>query len=171
MKLKIDDLFEKEDFDTINRRERFDKELSVEDVRLSKDLPIVVRYDYVDLHTTDYNFRQEFTHEDTIGYFEKMKLFAGKSINAILDDDGEHHFHRSELKGNVRKAIRGILPKSIDSNQIVYHFALYDSAGQWADRKKGIRCSRVYFMLGTYGHIYILFFDPYHELNPITPFK
>ena len=43
---------------------------------------------------------------------------------------------------------------------------LYESE-KWADRETDTRCSRVYFMLGTYGHIYILFFDPYHELNPM----
>ncbi len=167
MKLDFDDVIEKEDFNTINSRERFDKELSVDDVRLSTDLPIVVRYDYVDLEDTDYNFWQKFTHEDTMGYFAKMKLFAGKSINKLLTEDRSHHFHRSELKGNVRKAVRRILPKSIDTNQIVYHFGLYDSKDTWADRNTDTRCSRVYFMLGTYGHIYILFFDPYHELNPL----
>jgi len=167
MKLDIDDILEKEDFNTINSRERFDKELSVEDILLSKDVPIVVRYDYVDLNTTDYNFWQKFTHEDTKGYFAKMKFFAGKSINKLLCEDRSHHFHRSELKGNVRKAVRRVLPKSVDTNQIVYHFGLYDTDDTWADRTTDTRCSRVYFMLGTYGHIYILFFDPYHELNPL----
>lgn len=167
MKLDFDDVIEKEDFNTINSRERFDKELSVDDVRLSTDLPIVVRYDYVDLEDTEYNFWQQFTHEDTKGYFAKMKLFAGKSINKLLTEDRAHHFHRSELKGNVSKAVRRILPKSVDTNQIVYHFGLYDSGDVWADRTTDTRCSRVYFMLGTYGHIYILFFDPYHELNPL----
>lgn len=171
MKLEFEDVFEKEDFDTINRRERFDKELTIEEVKLSKDVPIVIRYDYADLKDTEYNFWQECTHEDTIGYFTKMKLFAGKSINSMLNDDREHHFHRSELRGNVRNAIKRILPKSIDTNQLVYHFALYDDKDRWADRATETRCSRVYFMLGSYGHVYILFFDPYHELNPILKTK
>lgn len=167
MKLDFDDVLEKEDFHTINSREKFDKELTVEDVRLSTDLPIVVRYDYIDLDATGYNFWQEFTHEDTKGYFSRMKYFAGKSINKLLGEDRTLHFHRSELKGNVRKAVERILPKSVDTNQIVYHFGLYDSNGIWADRSTDTRCSRVYFMLGTYGHVYVLFFDPYHELNPL----
>lgn len=166
MKLDFEDVFEAEDFRTINTRDRFDKALTVEDVRLSTDVPIVVRYDYVDLDQTDYNFWQKFTHEDTKGYFEKMKLFSGKSINALLGESRTHHFYRSELRGNVLQAVRSILPKAIGSNQIVYHFGLYDT-DEWADRETDTRCSRVYFMLGSYGHIYILFFDPYHELNPI----
>ncbi len=167
MKLEFDDIFEKEDLETINSRERFDKELTVDDVRLSHDLPIVVRYDYVDLDKTEYNFWQLFTHEDTKGYFERMKFFAGKSINKLLNEPRATHFHRSELKGNIKAAIQKILPKSIDSNQIVYHFGLYDDNSKWAERASDTRCSRVYFMLGSYGHIYVLFFDPFHELNPI----
>lgn len=166
MKLEFDDIFDKEDFKTINTRECFDKELTIDDVRLSQDLPIVVRYDYVDLDKTDYHFWQHFTHEDTRGYFEKMRLFAGKSINSLLTGPKSNHFYRSELRGNVLKAIKKVLPKSIDTNQIIYHFGLYDT-DNWGDRASDTRCSRVYFMLGTYGQIYILFFDPYHELNPL----
>lgn len=166
MKLDFEDVFEVDDLKTINAREKFDKELTPEDVMLSADIPIVVRYDYVDLDKTEYHFRQTFIHEDTIGYFEKMKMFAGKSINVLLQEARSHHFHRSELKGNLLKAVKKVLPKSIDTHQIIYHFGLYES-DKWADRKTGTRCSRVYFMLGTYGHIYILFFDPYHELNPL----
>lgn len=166
MKLQFEDVFEKEDFQTINTRERFDKELTVDDVNLSTDLPIVVRYDYVDLENTEYNFWQHFSHKDTKGYFEKMKLFAGKSINSLLKESSSHHFYRSDLRGNVMRAVKKVLPRSIDTNQIIYHFGLYDT-NQWGDRATDTRCPRVYFMLGTYGQIYILFFDPYHELNPL----
>ena len=166
MKLDFEDVFEKEDFETINTRERFDKELSPSDVQLSSDLPIVVRYDYVDLDKTDYHFFQQFTHEDTKGYFAKMRMFAGKSINNLLKESRSHHFYRSELKGNLLKAVKKLLPKSVDTNQIIYHFGLYDTE-RWGDRTTDSRCSRVYLMLGTYGQIYALFFDPYHELNPL----
>lgn len=167
MKVTAADL-EDDDFYTINSAERFDKQLSISDIRLSYDLPILIRYDYVDLDITPYHFHQVFTHEDTKGYFKKMKEFAGKSINQIANEsDKEAHFHRSELKGKVRSAIKQILPKALETNPIVYHFALYETEN-WADRDTDTRASRVYFMLGTYGHIYVLFFDPYHELNPLT---
>jgi hypothetical protein len=35
-----------------------------------------------------------------------------------------------------------------------------------ASRETGVKSPRVYFILGTYGFVYILFFDPYHEINP-----
>lgn len=167
MKVTEADL-EDEDFHTINAPESFNRQLSIDDVRLSHDLPVLVRYDYVDLGVTDYHFHQPFTHADTRGYFSRMKYFAGKSINKIISaSNKDDHFHRSELKGNVLKAVKKILPKAIETNQIIYHFGLYDT-DEWADRASDTRATRVYFMLGTYGHIYILFFDPYHELNPIS---
>lgn len=166
MKVTAADL-EDEDFYTINASERFDKKLTPGDINLSTDLPILVRYDYIDLGETPYHFHQVFTHEDTKGYFGKMKEFAGKSINTIMSEsDKENHFHRSKLVGNVRREIKKILPKALETDQIIYHFALHDN-DDWADRNTDTRASRVYFMLGTYGHIYILFFDPYHELNPL----
>lgn len=155
-----------EDIHTINLREDFSKEIHYEDVRLSHDVPLLVRYDYVDLDKTDYHFLQEFTHEDTKGYFSRMKEFAGKNINSLLDNSRNYHFYRSELKGNVAAAVKKILPKAVSSHQIIYHFNLYDT-DSFANRTSGVRNPRIYFMLGTYGHIYILFFDPFHELNPV----
>jgi len=51
---------------------------------------------------------------------------------------------------------------------IVYHFGLYECESKQASRATGERSPRVYFMLGTNGFIYPLFFDPFHELNPLV---
>lgn len=53
-----------------------------------------------------------------------------------------------------------------DDCMIVYHFGLYECDSRKASRNTGERSPRVYFLLGANGFIYILFFDPYHELNP-----
>ncbi len=75
MKLEFTDI-EDDDFRTLNKRDRFDKELSYEDSKLSSDVPIIIHYDYIDMENTPYNFMQQFTHEDTKGYFSKMRAFA-----------------------------------------------------------------------------------------------
>lgn len=167
MKLQFEDVFELEDFRTINAPEKFNRHLTVEDLELTHKVPIVIRYDYIDLNSTDYNFRQPFSHEDTVGYFTRMKEFAGKTVNSLLDHGDSFHFYRSALRGKLLDAVRKVLPQAVLTDQIIYHFSLYES-DRWADRTTDSRNSRVYFMLGTYGHIYILFFDPYHELNPLT---
>lgn len=153
MKLTQADI-EGEDFATINAPDRFRVALSAEDAILSHTLPIMVRYDYIDLGKTPYHFGQKFHEKDTKAYFERMKSISSKSINDILS-------------GNLRKAFRTLLPGAMADGQIVYHFALYTDHDTLADREKDIRSPRVYFMLGNYGHIYVLFFDPYHELNPM----
>ena len=177
MKLEFEDVFEHDDLRTMNTREKFDRQLSPADIRLSSNLPVIIRYDYIDLDATEYHFKQPFSHDDTIGYFTRMKEFAGKSLDELMNmidkrtKKNKYHFYRNAVvKGKLREAVKRVLPKADLTNQIIYHFSLYDTDG-WADRKTGIRNTRVYFMLGTYGHIYILFFDPYHELNPIENYQ
>ena len=170
--MKIDaDVLLPEDVHTMNTKDRFIKKLDYDDIELAKEVPIVVRYDYIDLKDTAYHFKQEFTHDDTIGYFSRMKEFSGKSVQTLLDaidpktKRNKYHFYKNTPRGQLLYSLKICLPHADVSNLIVFHFALYDTTTR-ADRKAGTRNSRVYFVLGTYGHIYILFFDPYHELNP-----
>lgn len=164
MKLGSIDL-EPEELKTINSPDRFKKEICWEDSRLSMDLPIVIKYDYLDLGCSDYHFKQEFKLEDTQRYFEMMKEISSNSINSLSLKARDYHFYRTDIKGNLRKAMEKTIPDAVSSNPIIYHFALYTHEEK-ADRENGIRSPRIYFMLGTYGYIYPLFFDPYHEINP-----
>lgn len=154
----------------LNTPDSFRNSLSYNDVQLSKDLPIVVKYDYIDLNVTDYHFKQEFLLRDTQEYFTMMKDISSSTINdleAKARQDKSYHFYRSSFSGNIRKAVRQIMPDA-DESMIVYHFGLYECESKQASRATGERSPRVYFMLGTNGFIYPLFFDPYHELNPMV---
>ena len=55
----------------------------------------------------------------------------------------------------------------IDDELLIYHFALEPDCKETADRSKGCRNARVYFLVGKFGIVHILFFDPYHEINPM----
>jgi len=157
---------QQDDLATINRPDSLRQCLDIDDAKLSMDLPIVVKYDYIDLQKTDYNFMQEFHQKDTQEYFAKMKKISSSTINNLKSQAGkDFHFYRSGLNGNVRKAVKKIMPKA-DDDLIVYHVGLYECPSKQACRQTDERSPRVYFALGNYGHIYILFFDPYHELNP-----
>lgn len=164
MKLSSIDL-EPEELKTINSPDHFKKEISYEDSRMSMDLPIVIKYDYLDLGNTAYHFKQEFKLKDTQKYFEMMKEISSNSINSLSAKARTYHFYRTNITGNLRAAMLKAIPEAVQSNTIIYHFALYTSEEK-ADRSKDIRSPRIYFMLGTYGYIYPLFFDPYHEINP-----
>lgn len=164
MKLSAVDL-EDEDFKVINSPDRFNVKLGIDDAKLSMNIPILVRYDYIDIDKTEYNFSQIFHNADTKAYFARMKDMAGHSMNELIENARELHFYRSPITGKLRDIVADVIPDAIRSNQIVYHFGLYTSPNGDACRDKDIRSPRIYFILGTYGHIYILFFDPYHEIN------
>lgn len=56
--------------------------------------------------------------------------------------------------------------KRIDEGVMIYHFALEPESKQTASREQGGRNARVYFLVGKFGVVHVLFFDPYHEINP-----
>lgn len=96
-----------------------------------------------------------------------MRAFSGMTINDIIDK-GFHswHFYRTSIKGNIKKVFDRINPKIAKANPMIFHFALDPSCKTEANRLKGLRNARIYFMVGYNGMIHPLFFDPYHELNP-----
>lgn len=144
------------------------EKLSIEDTRLSMNVPMVISYELADLDVTDYNFKQEFSLDDTQSYFSIMKEISCQSINEIIDEsDHSLHFYRSKVNKPMKDLLQKLDPDCDPDYQstFIYHFALStDPLG--ASRESGRRSPRVYFMLGRNGMIFPLFFDPYHEINP-----
>lgn len=137
-----------------------------EDILVSQNVPLVVSYDLVDLDETNYGFWQEMTHKDTMAYFEMMKRVSGSTINELDGLARELHFRRTPVKGNLYEVLKKVCPEAAFDNLCIFHFALYTS-DEMASRESGVRSPRVYFMLGRNGIIYMLFFDPFHEINPM----
>ena len=143
-------------------------EMDYKDLRESQDCLISVQYNEIDLGKTDYGFNQEFKEGEANQYFERMYAFSGMTINDIIDQ-GLHawHFYRTSIKGNIKKVFDSIDPKIAKANPMIFHFALDPSCKTEANRLNNLRNARVYFMVGYNGMIHPLFFDPYHELNPM----
>lgn len=139
--------------------------LSNRDLYSSQSFPIVVCYDLIDLGKTPYHFKQPFHLQDTQMYFERMRDICQSNISDLLYRPKEWHFRQSKLCGNLLKELKKLNPDVAKGEPMIFHFALYTSKGG-ADRYTDIRSPRIYFMLGKYGMIYPLFFDPYHEINP-----
>lgn len=139
-----------------------------DDIRESQDYLISVQYNEIDLGDTPYGFNQEFKGNEANLYFKRMKDFSEMSINNIIDE-GFHswHFYRTGIKGNIKKVFDSINPKIAKAKPMIYHFALDPECKVIADRTKGDRNARIYFMVGYNGMIHPIFFDPYHELNPM----
>lgn len=157
--LDEDDLFD------IHSPQKLSYQLDNSDLSLSRKTPIVISYALVDMSETKYHFQQEFTSRDTQEYFKMMKEISNSTINDLMENPHKHHFYRTDIKGNLKTVLKNIDPECIKTNPLIYHFALYTDERK-ANRETGIRSPRIYFMLGLYGIIYILFFDPFHEINP-----
>ena len=144
------------------------EELDWQDLQESQDCLITVQYNEVDLEKTPYHFNQPFVGNEANLYFQRMKEFSELSVNYIVDhSDYRSHFHRTDIRGNIKKVFDSIDTNIAKANPLIFHFALDpESKETAADRKTGVRNPRIYFMIGYNGMIHILFFDPYHELNP-----
>ncbi len=138
------------------------------DLRESQACPISVQYNEIDLGNTDYGFNQPFKGNEANLYFERMSTFSEMSINDIINQ-GLHswHFYRTSIKGNIKKQFDRIDPNIAKASPMIFHFALDSECKVTANRATGERNARIYFMVGYNGMIHPIFFDPYHELNPM----
>lgn len=131
----------------------------------------LIAYNYIDLGSTDYNFKQEvFDNYDICAYFETLKTFSNLSINELTEVkcNSDHFRIDNSIKSNLRNLLLQISGKSnFVPEQIppIGHFALYTSR-EGASRRSKVKSPRIYFMIGPKGIFYILFYDPYHEINP-----
>ena len=163
MKLSNVDI-EPDEIKTLNSPDNFKKEITTDDARISTDMPIVIKYDYIDLGKTKYSFRQPFRLRDTQTYFKMMKTISSNTINTLSDNARKYHFYRTPIVGKLEEIMKRVIPDAVKTNQIVFHFALYTNKNK-ADRISDTRSPRIYFILGTNGFIYPIFFDPFHEIQ------
>lgn len=141
--------------------------LSFEDLADSQSQCISVQYNQVDLGDTRYGFDQMFEGNEANLYFERMREFSEQTLNDIRENASyKLHFNRTDIRGNIKRIFDSIDPKIAKANPLIFHFALDPENQDRADRSKHVRNPRVYFMVGRNGMIHILFFDPYHEINP-----
>lgn len=128
-------------------------------------------YEYIDLDKTEYNFHQSvFDSFDIKKYFSALKDISSQEFCKLRDSHYSFHFHiYYSPSGKLLKLVRKISGKShltVEETPPIGQFALYtDPKG--ADRKKKIKSPRIYFIVGPYAILYILFYDPYHEINPL----
>lgn len=143
------------------------EELSNEDLVDSQKLYISVQYNEIDFGESGYGFNQPFEANEANLYFERMHEFSEQTINEIKEDASyKLHFNRTDIRGNIKRIFDQIDPKIAKANPLIFHFALDPENKNHADRSRNIRNPRIYFMVGRLGMIHILFFDPYHEINP-----
>lgn len=156
-----------EDIEEIHSKFNWESGISNDAISTTIKTHPVVCYNYIDLGKTKYNFKQDcFDNIDIKAYFEGIKYISEHTLEELLDDsEREFHFHKSYVSGNLKKVLSQLNGKKRYMPEI-YHFALYTNKNEKADRSKNIKSPRIYFLVGKHGMIYILFYDPYHEINP-----
>lgn len=128
-------------------------------------------YDFLDLDLTEYHFNQEcLDNNDIRSYFRKLKELSQLSIDNMIDElSHKEHFHIYNIPNRrIKNLLLQVLnKKAMRDEEIppVGQIGLY-TGGEAANRETGVKCPRIYFMIGPYAVLYILFYDPYHEINP-----
>lgn len=128
----------------------------------------LISYNFIDIDKTNYCFDQEcLDADDILWYFELLKEFSSKTINELIDSDYKKHFHlyhnpNPQLK-SLLKSISGVTLRP-ETTPTIGQFALYTDR-ELASRKNKIKSPRIYFIVGHNAVMYILFYDPYHEIN------
>lgn len=123
-----------------------------------------------------YGFDQpEWNTRDAVAYFDSMCTLANMPIRDFdYLDKQEWHFNPSKVyKGqNLYAALEPIFGEKLlntpEKLPPFYHFALYQDEGVMADRSSGCKSPRIYFFIGDNATLYPMFYDPYHEINPMS---
>jgi hypothetical protein len=153
-------------------RNNINKQFSKDDIRDNLNNPPVFSYYWIDLGKTKYHFHQdEFDNEDIKKYFSILNEFSQMTIGNILESKYEYHVYESKLMGKLLEVYKQYTNKAhIDLYKVppIYHFAFYTNKDGHANRDKRIKSPRIYFTIGSFGTIHILFYDPYHEINPTS---
>lgn len=146
---------------------RLTENLSTEDLVDSQNQCISVQYNQIDLGGTKYGFNQAFQGNEANLYFERMREFSEQTLNDIRENASyKLHFNRTDIRGNIKQIFDSIDKRIAQANPLIFHFALNPDNKNVANRANNVRNPRIYFMVGRNGMIHILFFDPYHEINP-----
>lgn len=133
-----------------------------------------VCYKYLQMDGT-YGFSQEeWDNDDVVSYFDSMQLLANMSIQEFWNLDKGWHMNPNTISRgqNLYNELLPILGEKVlntpELRPQFFHFALYDEPGVTADRSLGIKAPRIYFFIGDNATIYPMFYDPYHEINPMA---
>jgi hypothetical protein len=154
----------------VDLKYKFEDKLQDEDIKKSMTNTPLFCYDYIDLETTDYHFNQEcLDGVDARSYFQQVKKFSQIPLNDLINQSNyKDHFRVYNTPGRKIKELlekisgkATLLPEQIPS---LGEFALYTDQDRKADRETGVKSPRIHFFIGEHGIIYILFFDPYHEI-------
>jgi hypothetical protein len=155
-----------------NLKYRFGDKINNEDISNSQKHSPLFCYNYIDLDQTEYNFNQDCLDSiDAKFYFKRVKQISQKLLEDSIDNSSyKDHFR---IYNSPNKKMKDLFKKISGSKYVIDEqlpsfgeFALYTDEEGLANRAIGKKSPRIHFFIGPYGIIYILFYDPYHEIFP-----
>lgn len=135
-------------------------------------------YSHIDIGVTDYHFhRPEFDGIDRLAYFGKLKEHSKFNLHHLVYD--AHHRDRFKLTHQLSDPefalVSELFGKEIteQNRPVLGHFRLYhvDLSPQDALIIKNggqVKSPRIFFLLDKLSICHILFYDPFHEIHPIS---
>lgn len=129
-------------------------------------------YDFIDLDVTPYSFSQNhLDNTDACSYFAKLKELSNRTINDLLNNsDHKLHFHiYPKLTGKQYDLIKQITRRDsirVEETPAMGQIGLYTAGEGKADRNTGVKSPRIYFVVGEWAVLHVIFYDPFHEINP-----
>lgn len=159
--------------DPVDKEYEFGDAIDNEEHSASMNSLSTVSYRYIDWDKTPYNFQQAcFDNKDAVCYFGFMSMLTDEPFNSLYKNrDWEWHlnpnvYDKEPLFRTLVNKVLGLKDKlKVECQPSFFHFALYTNRN--ADRNTNIKSPRIYFFIGANAVIYPLFYDPYHEINPM----
>ena len=145
-----------------------------EDLLDKYDFETTISYQYLLLdaehpfsfYNSDFNqvHSEEFPGKsDAMIYLSKVKILCKKSLYETMTDEDflrREHIHKVSVNPTLKKLRERIFKRRDTSNtqKDIWQFALYTN-------KNDNRAPRILFFVGNYGILYILAYDPKHEIT------
>ncbi len=162
-----------EDFESDEgRKYSFGREIDGKEILNNEKETVLIAYDYIDIDRTDYCFDQPcLDGDDAFNYFATLKEFSKLTAKKLTTElHHTHHFHiYSKPNAKLISLVEDISGKSFtpETQPLIGQFALYTEEN--ASRESTVKSPRIYFIIGKNAVMHILFYDPYHEINPGKP--
>lgn len=107
-----------------------------------------------------------------ISYQDSLLSMKQKMIVSydLLDLEGDYGFQQDFMQEEIHGYFRQMNKyANVSMNEIIktFDYSLEPESKVVASREQNTHNARVYFLVGKFGIVHILYFDPYHEINPI----
>ncbi|SDP90507.1 hypothetical protein SAMN05428975_3445 [Mucilaginibacter sp. OK268] len=170
--MKFDVFTNSEDYFEEDKKYKFGITTDGKEILDNEKETVLIAYDYIDIDITDYCFDQScLDGDDAYHYFFTLKEFSKLTTKKLTTElHHEYHFHiYSKPNSKLISLVEKISGTSFtpETQPLIGQFALYTEEN--ASRSSGTKSPRIYFIIGKNAVMHILFYDPFHEINPGKP--